>query len=71
MRAQHVSGLNMAEIEIGVLTRMCLDRRMPDRRTVSGEVSTLQRRATPTRCTIEWSFTWQDADRKKRRHYAR
>ena len=35
----HASWLNMAEIEIGVLTRERLDRRMPDLRTASREVS--------------------------------
>jgi hypothetical protein len=59
----------MAEIEIGVLTRQCLDRRMPDLRTVSREVSAWQKRRNASRCTIAWSFTRQDADRKMRRHY--
>ena len=65
----HASWLNMAEIEIGVLTRQCLDRRMPDLRTVSREVSAWQKRRNAARCTIERSFTRQDADRKMRRHY--
>lgn len=59
----------MAEIEIGVLARQCLDRRMPDLPTLSREVSAWQKRRNTARCTIEWSFTRQDADRKLRRHY--
>ena len=66
---KHASWLNMAEIEIGVLTRQCLDRRMPDLRTVSREVSAWQQRRNAQRCTIEWNFTRQDADRKLSRHY--
>jgi hypothetical protein len=56
----------MAEIEIGVLTRQCLDRRMLDLRTVSREVNAWQKRRNDAQCTIEWSFTRQDADRKRR-----
>jgi hypothetical protein len=66
---KHASWLNMAEIEIGVLTRQCLDRRMPDLSTISRAVSAWQKRRNSARCTIEWSFTRQDADRKLRRHY--
>jgi hypothetical protein len=40
---KHASWRNMAEIEIGILTRQCLDRRMPDLRTVSREVSAWQK----------------------------
>ena len=63
------SWLNMAEIEIGVLTRQCLDRRMPDLRTVTREVGAWQKRRNADRRTIQWSFTRQDADRKLRKHY--
>ena len=66
---KHASWLNMAEIEIGVLTRQCLDRRMPDRLTLSREVGAWQKRRNAARCTIEWSFTRQDADRKLSHHY--
>ena len=66
---KHASWLNMAEIEIGVLTRQCLDRRMPDLPTVTREVSAWQQRRNRAHRTIEWSFTRQDADRKLSRHY--
>lgn len=66
---KHASWLNMAEIEIGILARQCLDRRLPDLPTLSREVSAWQKRRNTARCTIEWSFTRQDADRKLRRHY--
>jgi hypothetical protein len=45
---KHASWLNMAESEIGVLTRQCLDRRMPDLRTVSREVSAWQKHRNDT-----------------------
>jgi len=66
---KHASWLNMAEIEIGILERQCLDRRLSDRATITAEVTTWQtRRNTEHRC-IEWSFTRQDADRKMGLHY--
>lgn len=66
---KHASWLNMAEIEIGVLERQCLDRRLPDRASLAAEVAAWQQRRNAERRCIEWSFTIQDADRKLARHY--
>ena len=66
---KHASWLNMAEIEIGILSRQCLDRRIPDRNTLQTEVDAWQQARNAERRTIEWSFTRQDADRKLGRHY--
>lgn len=66
---KHASWLNMAEIEIGVLSRQCLNRRLPDIAALSREVSAWQAHRNSERRTIQWSFTRQDADRKMRRHY--
>ena len=66
---KHASWLNMAEIEIGVLDRQCLNRRLPDRDTIVAEVDTWQQRRNGDQRRIEWSFTRQDADRKLARHY--
>lgn len=65
----HASWLNMAEIEIGILDRQCLGRRLMDRATVNREVSAWQRRRNAQRHGIDWTFTRQDADRKLRLHY--
>jgi hypothetical protein len=66
---KHASWLNMAEIEIGILDRQCLDRRLPDQATLTAEVAAWQtRRNTEHRC-ITWAFTRQDADHKLARHY--
>ena len=43
---KHASWLNMAEIEIGILDRQCLDRRLPDRATITREVAAWQRRVS-------------------------
>lgn len=66
---KHASWLNMAEIEIGTLTRQCLDRRIADRDALALEVAAWQRARNAARRTIEWSFTRQDADRKLAPHY--
>ena len=65
----HASWLNMAEIEIGVLDRQCLDRRLPDRDTLVTEVDAWQLRRNADEKGIAWSFTRQDADEKMARHY--
>jgi len=66
---KHASWLNMAEIEIGILDRQCLDRRLPDRDTLTREVDAWQRRRNNERRCIEWTFSRQDADLKMARHY--
>lgn len=66
---KHASWLNMAEIEIGILDRQCLDRRLPDRATLVAEVNAWQQRRNADQCGIAWSFTRQDADTKMARHY--
>lgn len=66
---KHASWLNMAEIEIGILERQCLGRRLQDQATITVEVAAWQRRRNTERCGIEWKFTRQDADRKLGRHY--
>jgi hypothetical protein len=66
---KHASWLNMAEIEIGVVERQCLGRRIKDWDTITAEVAAWQRRRNDERCGIQWNFTRQDADRKLGRHY--
>jgi hypothetical protein len=66
---KHASWLNMAEIEIGILDRQCLDRRLPDRAAIIREVAAWQRRRNAERRSIKWTFTRQDADRKLSKHY--
>lgn len=66
---KHASWLNMAEMEIGILNRQCLDCRLADGQTLRREVEQWQRARNQTRQTIEWNFTRQDADRKLGCHY--
>lgn len=66
---KHASWLNMAEIEIGVLDRQCLDRRLPDRDCIVKEVAAWQHQRNVEEKTIKWTFTKQKADEKMAKHY--
>ncbi|UUZ75673.1 IS630 family transposase [Polaromonas sp. P1(28)-13] len=66
---KHASWLNMAEIEIGILSRQCLDRRIASRQLLRSEVDAWQQARNALQRTIEWKFTRQDADIKLGRHY--
>lgn len=66
---KHASWLNMAEIEIGILSRQCLDRRIPTPDALQAEVNAWQAARNTAQRTIDWKFTRQDADRKLSRHY--
>ena len=58
---KHGSWLNMAEIEIGVLSRQCLDRRIPDKDVLSREVQAWQDRRNRGGVRVNWWFTTDDA----------
>jgi hypothetical protein len=66
---KHTSWLNMAEIEIGILSRQCLDRRVASRQLLRSEVDSWQQARNAAQRTIQWKFTRQDADKKLSRHY--
>ncbi len=66
---KHASWLNMAEIEIGILTRQCLDRRTATQDLLKSEVAAWQLDRNKEARTINWKFTRQDADAKLSRHY--
>lgn len=57
----HGSWLNVAEIELSVLSRQCLDTRLLDHDTLASEVDAWadRRNATPVR--VDWHFTTADA----------
>jgi hypothetical protein len=66
---KHGSWLNMAETELSVLTRQCLDRRIPDRHTLVDEVSAWGHDRNVTQVDIDWQFTTDDARIKLKRLY--
>lgn len=61
---KHASWLNMVEIEIGILTRQCLDRRIPDQDTLRRETAAWEADRNAARATVHWRFT-PDAARTK------
>ncbi len=66
---KHGSWLNMAEIELSVLMRQCLDRRIPDKATLIEEVVAGEARRNAAQATINWRFTTQDARIKLHKLY--
>ena len=66
---KHASWLNMAEIEIGILSRQCLDRRINSRQLLRNEVDAWQHARNALKRTIEWKFTRQDADQTLSQNY--
>ncbi len=66
---KHGSWLNMAEIELSVLSRQCLDRRVPNFETLQAEVEAWQERRDAAGTKIEWRFTTEDARIKLKRLY--
>jgi len=68
---KHGSWLNMAESELGVLASQCLDRRIPDKETLSREVAAWQDRRNKNQTKADWRFTAADARIKLKRLYPR
>ncbi len=66
---KHGSWLNIAEIELSVLSRQCLDRRTPDTATLTTEVAAWQERRNAAGGTVNWRFTTDDARIKLKRLY--
>jgi hypothetical protein len=65
----HGSWLNMAEIELSVLQRQCLGRRLADRATMEREVTAWTAARNGAATTIDWRFTTDDARIKLKRLY--
>jgi len=66
---KHGSWLNMAEIELSVLARQCLNRRLGDRATMEREVTAWAAARNHPATTIDWQFTTADARIKLKRLY--
>ena len=66
---KHGSWLNVAEIEINVMIRQCLARRIDSREEMAAEVAAWQARRDQMKATIDWQFTADDARIKLKRLY--
>ena len=58
---KHGSWLNMAEIELGVLSGQCLDRRIPSREILQQETGAWQNQRNRQGFRVDWRFTTADA----------
>ena len=66
---KHGSWLNMAEIELSVLGRQCLSRRIPDQPILRREVAAWEKMRNTKASTIDWRFTTDDARIRLKRLY--
>jgi hypothetical protein len=66
---EHGSWLNMAEIELSVLNRQCLARRISDKDSLSAEVSAWETSRNDVKVQIDWQFRTGDARIKLKRLY--
>ena len=66
---KHGSWLNMAEIELNVLTGLCLNRRIDKIETVKDEVAAWQEFRNNKNAKVNWQFTTADARVKLSRLY--
>jgi len=66
---KHGSWLNMAETELSILSRQCLDRRIESREILTREVATWEHDRNTRESKIDWQFTTADARIKLKRLY--
>jgi hypothetical protein len=66
---KHGSWLNMAEIEIGILSRQCLAKYIDTRAKMEKEISSWETARNNSQNTVDWQFTTKDARIKLKRLY--
>jgi hypothetical protein len=66
---KHASWLNMVEIELSVLSRQCLERRIPDAERLAREIEAWEQERNEGGATVQWRFTASDAREKLARLY--
>jgi DDE superfamily endonuclease len=66
---KHGSWLNIAEIELSVLARQCLDRRISDLAILNAELAAWQHATNADQRQVDWQFTTADARIKLRHLY--
>jgi hypothetical protein len=66
---KHGSWLNIAEIELRVLSGQCLNRRIPDKQTLTQEITHWQHDRNTLEAKVDWLFSTDDARIKLKRLY--
>jgi len=67
----NASWLNMAEMEIHAISRICLKRRMEHQKFVTTEVQTLVKERNEARTKVNWIFAPKDARDKFKKAYSK
>jgi hypothetical protein len=65
------SWLNMAELELSALSRICISRRIGSIEELDGEVQALVKERNELKIKVEWQFSIAQAREKLSRHYER
>lgn len=65
----HASWLNMAEIELSILSKQCLSRRIPNEWTLITEIVAWEEARNEKKAKIRWNFTVDDARKVFKEHY--
>jgi hypothetical protein len=63
------SWLNMAELELSALSRICLSRRMPSMEELDREIQSLVCERNELAIKVEWQFSIAKARKRLSRHY--
>jgi transposase len=66
---KHGSWLNIAEIELSVLSRQCLSERIPDKETLQKQIKAWQNKRNNLNAQIDWQFTTKQARTKLKQLY--
>lgn len=66
---KHGSWLNVAEMELSVLARQCLDRRIPNHEALTHQVAAWQQQRNDAVVKVNWQFTTKDARIKLKKLY--
>jgi DDE superfamily endonuclease len=66
---KHASWLNQVEIELSVLSRQCLERRIPNIETLTSEITAWEKQRNQQKASVYWGFQTKDARRKMQRLY--
>ena len=66
---KHGSWLNMAAIELAILSSQCLDRRIPDTEMLTQEIAAWEKDRNETATMVNWRFTTDDARIKLKHLY--
>lgn len=66
---KHGSWLNMAEIEFSILSKQCLNRRIPNQKKLKKEISAWAKKRNSISSPMKWRFTTKDARIKLKKLY--